>query len=81
MGLDQPSLLLAALKGFPAAGSEKRVKIDLHYHPETDSLYMELNPKPSTDSWEISEGLVADFDAEGNMVGLDIQQTLPRRWT
>ena len=45
----------------------------LHYYPETDSLYIELNPKPSTDSREISEGLVVDFDAEGRVVGLDIQ--------
>ena len=44
----------------------------LHYYPETDSLYIELNAKPSADSREIADGLVADFDAEGNVVGLDI---------
>ena len=44
----------------------------LHYYPETDSLYIDLNSKPSADSREIAEGLVADFDAEGNIVGLDI---------
>ncbi|PYT80031.1 MAG: hypothetical protein DMG41_37955 [Acidobacteria bacterium] len=32
-----------------------------------------------TDSREINEGLVADFDAGGNVVGLD--NTLPRGWT
>ena len=32
-----------------------------------------LTSKPSTDSREIAEGLVADFDAEGNIVGIDIQ--------
>ena len=45
----------------------------LHYYPETDSLYIELNPKPSSDSREISDGLVVEFDAEGRVVGLDIQ--------
>jgi len=45
----------------------------LHYYPETDSLYIELNEKPSADSREISEGLVVDFDSEGHVVGLDIQ--------
>jgi len=45
----------------------------LHYHPETDSLYIDLNAKPSADSREISDGLVADYDAQGNIVGLDIQ--------
>ena len=45
----------------------------LHYYPETDSLYIELNPNPSADSREISESLVVDFDAKGRVVGLDIQ--------
>jgi uncharacterized protein YuzE len=44
----------------------------LHYYPETDSLYIDLNSKPSVDSREIVSGLVADFDAEGSVVGLDI---------
>jgi len=44
----------------------------LHYYPETDSLYIDLNSKPSADSREIADGLVADFDAEGNIVGIDI---------
>lgn len=44
----------------------------LHYYPETDSLYIDLNSRPSADSREIAEGLVADFDSEGNVVGIDI---------
>lgn len=44
----------------------------LHYYPETDSLYIDLKSKPSTDSRELANGLVADFDAEGNVVGIDI---------
>jgi uncharacterized protein YuzE len=44
----------------------------LHYYTETDSLYIDLNSRPSADSREIAEGLVADFDAEGNVVGIDI---------
>ena len=45
----------------------------LHYYPETDSLYIDLNSKPGVDSREIVDGLVADLDAAGNVVGLDIQ--------
>ncbi len=45
----------------------------LHYYPETDSLHIDLNSRPSADSREITEGLVADFDAEGNIVGIDIE--------
>jgi len=44
----------------------------LHYYAETDSLYIDLNSRPSADSREIAEGLVVDFDAEGNVVGIDI---------
>lgn len=44
----------------------------LHYYPETDSLYIDLNSRPSADSREIANGLVIDFDAEGSIVGIDI---------
>jgi uncharacterized protein YuzE len=44
----------------------------LHYYPETDSLYIDLNSKPSADSREIADGLVLDFDTQGNVVGIDI---------
>jgi uncharacterized protein YuzE len=44
----------------------------LHYYPETDSLYIELTDTPGTEAREIVAGLVADFDADGNVVGLDI---------
>jgi uncharacterized protein YuzE len=44
----------------------------LDYHPETDSLYIDLSERPSTESREISEGVVPDYDAQGNLVGIDI---------
>ena len=44
----------------------------LHYYPDTDSLYIELKNTPGAEAREIVEGLVADFDADGNLVGLDI---------
>jgi len=46
--------------------------VKLHYYPETDSLYIDLNSRPSVDSRIIVEGIVADFDADGNIVGIDI---------
>ena len=45
----------------------------LHYDRETDSLYIDLNDRPSVDSREIQEGLVMDFDSNGRVVGIDIQ--------
>lgn len=44
----------------------------LHYYPETDSLYIELTDAPGAEAREIADGLVIDFDADGNVVGLDI---------
>ena len=43
-----------------------------HYYPETDSLYIDLAEKPSADSREVVPGVVLDFDAHGNLVGIDI---------
>ncbi|HET9402323.1 MAG TPA: DUF2283 domain-containing protein [Candidatus Acidoferrales bacterium] len=45
----------------------------LHYDRETDSLYIDLNSRPSADSREIQEGLVIDLDEQGQVVGIDIQ--------
>lgn len=44
----------------------------LNYHKDTDSLYIDLSPRPSTDSREISEGIVLDYDANGHVTGIDI---------
>ena len=44
----------------------------LHYYPETDSLYIELNEKPGADSQEIADGVGLDVDADGRPVGIDI---------
>jgi uncharacterized protein YuzE len=46
----------------------------LHHYPETDSLYTELKDAPGAEAREIADGLVVDFDAEGNVVGLDIDR-------
>ena len=45
-----------------------------HYYPETDSLYMDLAHKASADSREVAPGVVLDFDAEGHLVGIDIDR-------
>jgi uncharacterized protein YuzE len=44
----------------------------INYYPETDSLYIDLSEKSSVESREISEGVVLDYDAQGNLVGIDI---------
>lgn len=44
----------------------------LHYYAETDSLYIDLSEQPSVESREISEGILLDYDADGKLVGIDI---------
>jgi uncharacterized protein YuzE len=44
----------------------------LNYYPETDSLYIDLSSKSSKESVEISEGIVVDYDEDGHITGIDI---------
>ena len=44
----------------------------LNYYSETDSLYIDLSSKTSVDSREISPGVVLDYDNNGDLVGIDI---------
>jgi uncharacterized protein YuzE len=44
----------------------------LAYYSDTVSLYIDLSEQPSVESREISDGVVLDYDAEGALVGIDI---------
>ncbi len=44
----------------------------LNYYPDTDSLYIDLSERTSVESREISSGIVLDYDAQGDLVGIDI---------
>ncbi len=52
--------------------SKRGLRTSFNYFPDTDSLYIDLSHKQSTESQEVSEGVVLDYDAEGNLVGIDI---------
>ena len=43
-----------------------------HYYPETDTLYIDLAERPGADAQEVAPGVVLDFDAEGKLVGIEI---------
>lgn len=45
-----------------------------HYYPDTDSLYIDLADRPGVDSVEVAPGVVLDFDANGALVGIDIDR-------
>ncbi len=44
-----------------------------YYYPETDSLYIDLSERTGVDSREVAPGVVLDFDADGYVVGIDLQ--------
>jgi uncharacterized protein YuzE len=44
----------------------------ISYYPDTDSLYIDLSEQESAESLEISQGVVLDYDAQGRLVGIDI---------
>ena len=43
-----------------------------NYYPDTDSLYIDLSEMESVESREVADGVVIDYDAAGNVVGIDI---------
>ncbi len=50
----------------------------LHYYSETDSLYVELKVGPGTETREVAAGLNVDLDANGDVVGFDIDHASKR---
>jgi len=43
------------------------------YDPETDSLYIKLADRPGREASEVAPGVVVDYDANGQVVGLEIE--------
>jgi uncharacterized protein YuzE len=46
--------------------------VKLNYYAATESLHIDLSERVSVESREISEGVFLDYDAQGNIVGIDI---------
>ena len=44
----------------------------LHVDPEADALYLRLNESKIIDSEEVSPGVVLDYDAKDEVVGVEI---------
>ena len=42
------------------------------YYPETDSMYIDFSAKQGAESKEVSPGVVLDYDLDGNLIGIDI---------
>lgn len=50
----------------------------LSYFAETDTLYVELAVGAAVEAEEISAGVVADYDSEGRLLGLEFEQASTR---
>ncbi|MBA4255516.1 MAG: hypothetical protein C0445_06540 [Polaromonas sp.] len=50
----------------------------ISYDQATDSLYIHLTDRASVDSDEVQDGVVLDFDANGALVGIDLQHASQR---
>ena len=50
----------------------------ISYDKATDSLYIHLADRASVDSDEVKDGVVLDFDANGALVGIDVQHASRR---
>ena len=44
----------------------------LHVDPEADALYLRLNESKIIESEEVAPGVVLDYDANGEVVGVEI---------
>jgi uncharacterized protein YuzE len=52
-----------------AAGGDT---MKISYDPEADALYIELRDARPADSVDIEEGVTADLDGEGHIIGLEV---------
>jgi len=43
------------------------------YDPDTDMLYIVLNSGVSTESEEVAQGVVLDFDNQNRVIGIEIE--------
>lgn len=50
----------------------------ISYDAATDSLYIHLSNRASVDSDEVKDGVVLDFDINGELVGIDVQHASQR---
>lgn len=57
-----------------AAGFSSGLTMKISYNRATDSLYLHLADSASVDSDEVTGGVVLDYDVNGAVVGIDVQQ-------
>ncbi|MEM1556711.1 MAG: DUF2283 domain-containing protein [Candidatus Bathyarchaeia archaeon] len=56
-------------------GSEYRIK----YEPDADALYVWIREGRVVDSDEVSDGVIVDYDEDGNVLGIEILEFSKRK--
>ena len=51
----------------------------ISYYSETDTFYIELKEVPSVESEELAEGIVVDYDENGEIIGIEIERASERK--
>jgi len=51
---------------------ERKTKMRMHYSKEADAIYIRLKESKIVDSDEVSDGVIMDYDKDGNVVGIEI---------
>ncbi|MBT9149168.1 MAG: DUF2283 domain-containing protein [Dehalococcoidia bacterium] len=64
------AFLIAVLSPKRGGGRKKMV---FQYHPDTDMLYLKLVEGVSTESEEVTPGIVLDFDEHNRVIGIEIE--------
>lgn len=55
----------------------------LIFHKEDDALYLRLDDTAVIESEEVSDGIILDYNAEGQVIGIEIlyvSQRSPNSW-
>jgi uncharacterized protein YuzE len=50
----------------------------LEYYSDTDTLYIQLRDEPGADAQEVADEIVLDFNAAGDVVGIEIEHASQR---
>ncbi len=48
------------------------------YFPDTDTLYIELSDAPITETRDLDEGTLVEFDAEGRLCAITVEHVKER---
>lgn len=48
------------------------------YYPDTDTLYIQLQDGPGADAHEVAPNIVLDFNAAGEVIGIEIEHASQR---